>query len=124
MGFKFCELLLCDVPVLGIGIGCSWDLSMHVFLSREYPFQITFLEFICSNCVFVLLLLQVNCGLSKRKKEGSFSRLGNFGRQGKKVYNRAYSLFVSWWRLQLALASPSDNLHACAVSARITVISK
>jgi len=69
----------------------SLSLCTDVFLSREYPFQITFPEFIFSNCVFVWLLLQVNCGLSKRKRKGLSPDLGILDDKVR-VYNRAYSV--------------------------------
>ena len=91
---NFVSSLLCDVNWNWMRMGseyASLSLCTDVFLSREYPFQITFPEFIFSNCVFVWLLLQVNCGLSKRKRKGLSPDLGILDDKVR-VYNRAYSV--------------------------------
>jgi hypothetical protein len=110
-GFEFCELSVvwCASYRNWMWLGFEYallPLCTDVFLLVDNgPFKLLF-----SNSYFPTVFSFVAIAgelWSKNKREGSFSRLRNFGRRGKEVYNRAYSVFVSWWRLQLALVSLS-----------------
>jgi len=100
----------------------------RVCLGREYLFQIAsrFLLISYFPTAFFLAAVAGELRSAKEKKRKDLS--SDFGILDDKVrkciivHSCILCSFLGG-RPQLALASPSDNLHACAVSARITVIS-